>query len=73
LEELVKEGANVLGMVSTFSYEFPATDKLFRLNNCKLYTLSTFSILKKVALEKGYISQKEFQMLEEWQKAVKFL
>ena len=66
LDELRKEGANVLGMTAIFTYEFPVAEKRFEENNCKLYTLSTFSVLKNVALEEGYITDEEANKLDEW-------
>ena len=67
-DELRKAEANVLGMVAIFSYEFPTAIERFQENDCKLYTLSTFSMLKDVALEGGYITDEEIEKLNEWQK-----
>ena len=66
LEELRNEGADVLGMIATLSYELPATEKTFIEKKCKLYTLSSFSTLKEIAVEEGYLTQQEVEMLNEW-------
>jgi len=68
VNELRKENAIVLGMTAVFSYEFPVAIEKFRENNCKLYTLSTFSALQDVALEDGYITREDIDQLGEWRK-----
>ena len=66
LEELRNEGAHVLGMVAILSYELPIAETNFRKSDCKLYTLSSFSTLLRVALEEGYITQEELNKLHRW-------
>ena len=66
MKELMKEGANVLGMTAIFSYEFPETIKIFKANDCKLFTLCNFSVLKDVAVEKGDITIEEAVQLMQW-------
>ena len=66
MEELRKSGANVLGMVSILSYELPIAEKNFKTSNCKLFTLSDFSTLLAVALEKELITKEEIDMLHKW-------
>ena len=66
VNELRKVGANVLGMVSIFSYEFPIAIEKFNESNCKLYTLSSFSMLQEVAFEDGYITKDEIEKLHQW-------
>jgi orotate phosphoribosyltransferase len=59
-------GCDVLGMAAIFSYGFPQAVKNFNEINCKLITLSNYSILLDLALESGYISKKEADLLAEW-------
>ena len=66
LEELKKEGANVLGMVAILSYGFPEAVNALHKNNCILYTLSNFSILKEIAFKEGYITKEEMYKLDKW-------
>jgi len=66
LEELRNEGANVLGMVAVLSYDLPEAVEALHKSNCKLYTLSEFSILKDVAFKEGYISEEEINELSRW-------
>jgi len=68
LQELRNAEADVLGMEAIFSYEFPIAMDRFRENQCKLYTISTFSALVEVALEDGYITEEEIGKLDEWRK-----
>lgn len=63
---LREAGCDVLGMAAIFSYGFPQAEKSFQETNCKLITLSNYSTLLSLALESGYISQKESDLLAEW-------
>jgi len=65
-EELKIAEAHVLGMVAAFSYDFSTTKEKFNKNNCQLHVISTFSTIKNVAFEKGYISKEEAYQLDEW-------
>ena len=64
--ELRKAEANVLGMTAIFTYGFPEAVTRFKENQCPLHTLVTFSTLMDVALEDGYITKEEADMLERW-------
>jgi orotate phosphoribosyltransferase len=59
-------GCTVLGMAAIFSYGFPQAEKNFKDADCKLITLSNYSVLLDLALENGYISQNEAVLLAEW-------
>lgn len=61
-------GANVLGMVSIFSYGFNQADDNFIKNNCILYSLSDYNTLIHAALESGIITDKQLPTLENWRK-----
>ncbi len=63
---LREAGCDVLGMAAIFSYGFPQAEKSFQEMDCKLITLSNYSTLLSLALESGYISQKESDLLAEW-------
>ncbi|MEG2001459.1 MAG: orotate phosphoribosyltransferase [Clostridia bacterium] len=68
VEALREAGAEVLGIVSIFTYELQkGVDRLAEAN-VKNVSLSNFSTLSHVALEKGYISEKEFRMVNAFQK-----
>ena len=70
MEELRKLGANVLGMVATLSYNLPIAEKNFSQNNCKLFTISDFSTLLKIAHETGYISKEQIDILYKWKESI---
>jgi len=63
---LREAGCEILGMAAIFSYGFPQAIRNFTDTNCKLITLSNYSVLLEQALESGYISKKEADLLAEW-------
>ena len=70
LDALRNAEAEVLGMVATISYELPVAKKQFMDKNCKLFTLSSFSILVEEALNIGYITKEEADQLDQWHKSI---
>jgi len=56
----------VLGMVAIFTYEFNKATDAFSAENCKLDTLSNYSILVETAVKSGYIGQAEVETLRKW-------
>lgn len=65
-DALVKAGADVLGMVAIFSYNFNQSRKAFENANVELTTLSNYDALVEVACETGYIRESELGLLKEW-------
>ncbi len=63
---LVNAGANVLGMVAIFSYNFLHARKAFEDNNVELTTLSNYDTLIEVAHEIGYVKDSEIEVLKQW-------
>lgn len=63
---LREAGAIVLGIAPIFTYELEAGKTNLMENHLTAYTLTDFSTLEKVALEKGYIKQEERQKLAKW-------
>jgi len=59
-------GCVVLGMAAIFTYGFPQAAKNFQDADCKLITLSDYNILLVMALENGYITEKDAALLAEW-------
>ena len=70
LDALKNAEADVLGMVATISYELPVAKKKFMDKNCKLFTLSQFSILVEEALNIAYITKEEADQLDQWHKSI---
>ena len=59
-------GAQVLGMVSIFTYGFDLAAQRFEEDKVRLDTLSNYSALVDVASETGYISSAAKSLLHEW-------
>ncbi|MBR2480788.1 MAG: orotate phosphoribosyltransferase [Clostridia bacterium] len=64
---LREAGADVLGIVSIFTYEMKKGIERLKEANVNNTSLSCFTTLSKVALEKGYITEKEFRMVSAFQ------
>ena len=63
---LVREGADVMGMVAIFSYGCPQARKAFEDANVELTTLTNYNTLVEVAHETGYIREEDIAVLKEW-------
>lgn len=68
VDVLRKEGLEVEGMVSIFTYGFDVAEKAFAEARVKYIPLTTYSHLLRVALEKGIIHENMAAYLEEWRK-----
>ncbi len=64
---LREAGAEVLGIVSIFTYEMKKGIERLAQAEVKNVSLSCFTTLSKVALEKGYITEKEYKMVSKFQ------
>lgn len=63
----VKEtGAVALGVLAIFSYQLDKAAEAFQAADMPLYTLSNYSTLLEVALEKGKIKQEDMELLRSW-------
>ncbi len=63
---LRESDCDVLGMVAIFTYEFKKASDAFASRNCRLNTLSNYSVLVETALKTGYIGQSEVETLKKW-------
>ena len=63
---LVNAGADVLGMVAIFSYNFNQAREAFEDSNVELTTLSNYDTLIEVATEIGYVKESDKEVLKEW-------
>ena len=66
MDALGKAGADVMGMVAIFSYNFNYARKAFENSNVELTTLSNYDTLIDVANETGYIRNEDMDTLREW-------
>ena len=66
VECLNRSGANVLGMVAIFSYNFDVARRSFEYANCELRTLTNYDKLIVEALACKYIKEEEMETLRQW-------
>lgn len=63
---LSSAGANVLGMVAIFSYNFNKSRRSFEYANIELRTLSNYETLIQEAVDCNYIQNKDLETLQDW-------
>ena len=66
VDALQKAGANVLGMVAIFTYNFIKSRRAFENANVELHTLSHYEALLETAVEENYIKPEYLDILKEW-------
>ncbi|MFC5450150.1 orotate phosphoribosyltransferase [Paenibacillus aestuarii] len=59
-------GATPLGVLAIFSYQLDKAAQAFEAENMPLHTLSNYSTLLEVALEKGAIKSEDLDLLRSW-------
>ena len=69
VKALRESGLDVLGMIAIFTYDFEISKNNFLKDSVKLNTLSNYSELLKKAVEINYVSEKEIETLEKWNKS----
>lgn len=69
VDVLKNEGLEVVGMVSIFTYGFDVADKAFADANIKYQSLTNYSTLIKLAVEKGIVSAETESLLLDWRNA----
>ena len=60
---------DVLGMIAIFTYDFEISKNNFLKDSVKLNTLSNYSELLQKAVEINYVSEKDIETLEKWNKS----
>lgn len=68
VEAIRKDGAEVIGMVSIFSYGFPIATKNMIDAKVELTSLSNYDAILTEALRTDYIDESELQTLQNWRK-----
>ncbi|MGL4992560.1 MAG: orotate phosphoribosyltransferase [Bacteroidales bacterium] len=68
VEALRKAGAEVVGMVAIFTYDFPIANEQFNNAGVKLITLGNYNAVIEQALTIGYVAQNDVETLKEWRK-----
>jgi len=66
VKALREAGCVVMGMAAIFTYEFKKAADGFDAENCRLFTLSNYSVLVDSALSTGYIGDAETETLKNW-------
>ncbi len=66
VEALNKAGANVLGMVAIFSYNFNKSRRAFEYANLELRTLTNYDTLINEAVSCKYIKDEDLETLQDW-------
>ena len=68
VEAIRRYGCEVIGMVASYTYDFPVAKEAFENANVELVTLTDYEHVVEEALETGYISDADVQLLHEWRK-----
>ena len=68
VEALRQYGAEVVGMVASFTYGFPVAEEAFREAGVRLITLSNYEAVIEAAAATGYIKDEDKAVLAEWRK-----
>ena len=68
VEAIRQAGAEVIGMVASYTYGFPVAEKAFADAGVKLATLTDYDHVVEEALETNYISDADIELLHEWRK-----
>ena len=68
VEAIRKYGCEVVGMVASYTYGFPVAKDAFEAADVKLVTLTDYEHVVAQALETGYISEADVNLLHEWRK-----
>lgn len=66
VEALRKAGIEVVGMVASHTYGFPVAEQAFKDADVKLVTLTDYEHIIAQAVETGYVSEADVEVLKEW-------
>ena len=68
VEALRQAGAEVVGMVASYTYGFPVAEEAFKEAGVTLYTLTDYEHVIAEAADTGYVSQDDLELLSQWRK-----
>jgi orotate phosphoribosyltransferase len=66
VEVLKKAGYEIAGMVSIFTYGFPQATEAFATADVKYMSLTNYTALIEIAVEKGIVTAEQQDLLNEW-------
>lgn len=69
VDAIRRAGSEVIGMVASYTYGFPIAKQAFDDAKVELITLTDYEHVVAEALETGYISDADVEVLNEWRKA----
>lgn len=69
VEAIRKDGSEVIGMVSIFSYGFPVATKNMKEAKVELTSLSNYDAILDEAMRTEYIDQSELKTLQDWRES----
>lgn len=68
VKALQEAGADVMGVLAIFSYNFQKVDDLFKAENIEYRTITNYDTLLPIAVDMGYVKEEELDMLKKWSK-----
>ena len=68
VEAIRKNACEVIGMVASYTYGFPVAEQAFKDADVQLVTLTDYENVVAKAVETGYISSDDVELLDEWRK-----
>ena len=66
VDALRNYGCEVVGMVASYTYGFPVAAEAFSKAGVRLVTLTDYESVVEQAVETGYISKEDVEVLNEW-------
>lgn len=69
VEAIQSAGGEVIGLCSVFTYGFPIAEDLFTQANIPTLSLSNYTALLEVALQKNLINQESLNQLQTWRES----
>ena len=66
VDVLKREGLEVTGMVSIFTYGFPVAAEAFRNQGVMYHSLTNYPVLLDLAIEKKLVDKKQLEVLLKW-------
>jgi len=66
VDVLQQNGLEVIGMVSIFTYGFPAAEEAFKTRNLRYSSLTNYPTLINLGIEKGIVSADQERILLNW-------
>lgn len=70
IHSLQAASADVLGLLAIFDYRLAKSIKNFSALDLPYYTLSGYDELVEVALDKGYVEEKDIEFLKDWRNSL---